>query len=137
VSAAPGSITPGQTAPDPPAAQSIVVTKVHPAASRGDGRWVYLDVFPEARGLAFIAEEGASPLAEISYALRHAAVSTWLNAGVAPPQVAEWAGHSVDILLRVCAKCIHGQQDRAKRRILQATQPDQASEQSPRWLPRR
>jgi hypothetical protein len=52
-------------------------------------------------------------------------VSTWLNAGVAPPQVAAWAGHSVDVLLRVYAKCIAGQQDEAKRRILAATQPGQ------------
>ena len=37
-------------------------------------------------------------------------------------QVAEWAGHSVEVLLRVYAKCIAGQQDEAKRRILQATQ---------------
>ena len=96
---------------------------------------VYLDVFHKARGVAFTAEEAASPLAEIPYALRHAAVSTWLNAGVAPPQVAEWAGHSVDVLLRVYAKCIHGQQDQAKCRILEATQPDQPSEQSPAGCP--
>ena len=32
-------------------------------------------------------------------------------------QVAEWAGHSVDVLLRVYAKCIAGQQDAAKQRI--------------------
>jgi len=31
----------------------------------------------------------------------------------------------VDVLLRVYAKCIHGQQDQAKRRILEATQPDE------------
>lgn len=37
------------------------------------------------------------------------------------PQVAEWAGHSVEVLLRVYAKCIAGQQDEAKRRILRAT----------------
>jgi len=35
--------------------------------------------------------------------------------------VAEWAGHSVKVLLRVYAKCIAGQQDEAKRRIEQAT----------------
>jgi hypothetical protein len=58
------------------------------------------------------------------YDLRHAAVSTWLNAGVAPTQVAEWAGHSVDVLLRVYAKCISGKQDEAKRRILEATRRD-------------
>jgi hypothetical protein len=47
-------------------------------------------------------------------------VSTWLNAGVAPPQVAERAGRSVDVLLLVYARCISGQQDEAKRRILDA-----------------
>lgn len=30
-----------------------------------------------------------------------AAVSTWLNAGVPPSQVAEWAGHSVAVLLQI------------------------------------
>ena len=54
------------------------------------------------------------------YDLRHAAVSTWLNAGVPAPQVAEWAGHSVDVLLRVYAKCIAGQHGQATRRIEQA-----------------
>ena len=48
-------------------------------------------------------------------------MSTWLNAGVPAPQVAAWAGHSVDVLLRVYAKCIADQQDEAKRRILDAT----------------
>jgi integrase len=57
------------------------------------------------------------------YDLRHAAVSTWLNAGVPAPQVAEWAGHSVDVLLRVYARCIYGQQYEAKRRIEEATRP--------------
>jgi hypothetical protein len=38
------------------------------------------------------------------------------------PQVAEWAGHSVDVLLRVYAKCIYGQQRDARRRIWEATQ---------------
>jgi hypothetical protein len=55
--------------------------------------------------------------------LRHAAVSTWLNAGVAPSQVAEWAGHSVEVLQRVYAKCITGQQEEYKRRIEAATRP--------------
>jgi hypothetical protein len=33
------------------------------------------------------------------------------------PQVAEWAGHRVHVLLKVYAKCIDGQEDVAKRRI--------------------
>lgn len=40
------------------------------------------------------------------YDLRHACASTWLNGGVPPAQVAEWAGHSVSVLLKVYAKCI-------------------------------
>jgi integrase len=59
----------------------------------------------------------ASPLARRVYDLRHACVSTWLNGGVPPAQVAEWAGHSVAVLLRVYAKCIDGQDQIAKRRI--------------------
>lgn len=65
---------------------------------------------------ALTAEEAASPLLDVPYVLRHAAVSTWLNAGVAPPQAAEWAGHSVAVLLRIYAKWLAGQQDEAKRR---------------------
>lgn len=32
-------------------------------------------------------------------------------------QVAEWAGHSVAVLLRVYAKCIAGQEDSAQQRV--------------------
>jgi integrase len=86
----------------------------------------YLAVFHKARAAAFTPTETASLLARRPYDLRHAAVSTWLNAGVPPAQVADWAGHSVHVLLTVYAKCISGQQDEAKRRILQATQPTEA-----------
>jgi site-specific recombinase XerC len=83
----------------------------------------YLKIFHKARAVAFTSSESASLLARRPYDLRHAAVSTWLNAGVPAPQVAEWAGHSVDVLLRVYAKCISGQQGEAKRRIEEATRP--------------
>ncbi|GAA3443722.1 hypothetical protein [Planomonospora venezuelensis] len=36
---------------------------------------------------------------------------------MAAPDVAEWAGHSVDVLLRVYAKCVDGQREIANRRI--------------------
>jgi integrase len=62
------------------------------------------------------------------YDLRHAAVSTWLNAGVPAAQVADWAGHSTDVLLRVYVKCIVGQQGEAKRRIEDAMRPLEADE---------
>ena len=78
-----------------------------------------------ARGLehataALTATEQASPLARRPYDLRHACLSTWLNGGVYPTQVAEWAGHGVDVLLRIYAKCVVGQDDLAKRRMSEA-----------------
>jgi integrase len=71
----------------------------------------------KARRTALTSVEYASPLAWRVYGLRHACVSTWLNGGVPPAQVAEWAGHSVAVLLRVYAKCIDGQDQIAKRRV--------------------
>ena len=74
-------------------------------------------VWAAARAAALTDTEFASPLANRPYDLRHAAVSLWLNAGVRPTQVAEWAGHSVNVLLRVYAKCVYGQDEVAKARI--------------------
>jgi integrase len=58
-----------------------------------------------------------SPLGRRPYDLRHAAVSTWPNAGVPARQVAERAGHSVAMLYSTYASCIDGQEDQARRRI--------------------
>ena len=63
--------------------------------------WLLLTPGLAARAAAFTNVEYASPLARRPYDLRHAALSTWLNAGVPPTQVAEWAGPSVMVLLRV------------------------------------
>jgi integrase len=73
-----------------------------------------------ARRAVLTPAEYASPLARHVYDLRHACVSTWLNGGVPPAQVAEWAGHSVAVLLRIYAKCIDGQDKAARRRIEEA-----------------
>ena len=35
-----------------------------------------------------------------------------LNAGAPGPQVAEWAGHSVEVLYRIYAHCIDGDDER-------------------------
>lgn len=77
----------------------------------------YLKVWERARHKALGEEAERSRLARRPYDLRHAAVSTWLAAGVPPVQIAEWAGHSVDVLLTVYAKCLDGQEDAALRRI--------------------
>ncbi|AWS42946.1 tyrosine-type recombinase/integrase [Streptosporangium sp. 'caverna'] len=81
------------------------------------GSTAYTEVWQEARKLAFTPAQVASPLARRPYDLRHAAVSLWLNAGVSAPDVAERAGHSVDVLLRVYAKCLDGQKEVANQRI--------------------
>jgi integrase len=51
------------------------------------------------------------------YDLRHTCVFTWLHAGVPATQVAEWAGHSVAVLLRTYAKVLAGQEGTNRRRI--------------------
>ena len=66
--------------------------------------------------MALTPAEQASPLARRPYDLRHACLSRWLNGDVYPTQVAEWVGHSVDVLLRIYAKCVTGQDELAKRR---------------------
>ncbi|MEV5408579.1 tyrosine-type recombinase/integrase [Thermopolyspora sp. NPDC052614] len=123
--------------PMPPALVRIL--RAHLAAPYGkaaDGRLfsgvrggelpsiTYRRVWAKARKQALTEQEVASPLAKRVYDLRHACVSTWLNAGVAPTQVAEWAGHSVQVLLRTYAKCISGQDEIAKRRIADALKHD-------------
>jgi len=66
----------------------------------------------------------ASPLAGRPYDLRHACLSTWLNAGVNPTQVAEWAGNTAEVLMRVYAKCIHGRDEINRKRIEDALRYD-------------
>jgi integrase len=87
----------------------------HPVASTAIS-----DVWAEARTLALPPAQVASPLAGRPYDLRHAAVSLWLAAGVPPPRVAERAGHSVEVLLRVYAKCLDDGDDTANTRIASA-----------------
>jgi len=65
-------------------------------------------VWHQARTLGLTPAQVASPLARRPYDLRHGGVSLRLNAGVPATQVAEWVGHSVEVLLTIYAKCIHG-----------------------------
>jgi hypothetical protein len=75
-----------------------------------------------------VVDAAQTPLMGRPYDLRHATVSTWLNARVPAAQVAEWAGHGTDVLLRVYVKCIAGQQGEAERRIEDAMGPPEADE---------
>jgi integrase len=78
---------------------------------------VYTRVWADARRRSLSPVDNESPLAARPYDLRHAAVSTWLSAGVDPTQVADWAGHSVHVLLRVYAKTLSGREDVARQRV--------------------
>lgn len=77
----------------------------------------------KARKKALTEQQFLSPLARRPYDLRHAGVSLQLNAGVPATLVAQWAGHSVKVLLDVYAGCIDGQEEAARRRIEAALAP--------------
>ncbi len=96
----------------------------------------YRRAWTKARHTALTPEEEASLLARRPYDLRHACLSTWLNNGVAPTQVAEWAGHGADVLLRIYAECLAGQDELAKRRISEALREGSQSKptgREPQW----
>lgn len=78
---------------------------------------VYARAWAQVRKAAFTPEVVDSPLAKWPYDLRHAAVSTWLNATGDPVRVAEWAGHSVSVLLRVYAKCLDAGEQQARQQV--------------------
>ena len=82
-------------------------------AGGGDVRYsTFALIWSKARKATLTEAQFNSPLGKRPYDLRHACVSTWLNAGVSATQVAEWAGHSVQMLLSTYAKCVDGQHDR-------------------------
>jgi integrase len=81
------------------------------------GASVYCDAWRRAREVGLSPQQAASPLASDPYDLRHAAVSTWLAAGLSPAKVAERAGHTVDVLLKVYAKVLDGQRDTSNQKI--------------------
>lgn len=79
-------------------------------------------VFRKARTAAFTEQEAASPLASRIYDLRHACLTRWLNAGVPAPDVATWAGNSVEVLHRHYYNCVAGQLADNQQKITAAEQ---------------
>ena len=70
----------------------------------------------------------ATPLLSRPYDLRHSGVTWRLNSGVPPTEVAAWAGHSVEVLMRTYARCVAGMEDVWISRMNQALRledPDQ------------
>lgn len=78
----------------------------------------YSRVWKRARELALVPAQVSSVLAARPYDLRHAGVSQWLNSGVPAPEVAARAGHSVEVLLKIYAACIDGQEQEMNQRIM-------------------
>ncbi|MEU0985074.1 hypothetical protein [Streptomyces sp. NPDC005953] len=74
-------------------------------------------VWSQARELALLPLLVQPPLASRPYDTRYSALSTWLNAGVDPTEVAERAGNSVEVLLARHAKCPYGRAEVANQRI--------------------
>lgn len=58
-----------------------------------------------------------SPTGRRVYDNRNTRLTKWLNDGIPPAQVAEWAGNSVAVLLATYARCIDGQLPDLKRRL--------------------
>jgi integrase len=116
-------------APVPPAQVRLVRAHIAVFGTTPDGRLfrgirggdlsesTYGRVWQNARERTLTPAQLAAGLAERPYDLRHAGVSTWLKAGIEPKRVAEWAGHSVDVLLRIYTHCLDGGEDDARRRI--------------------
>ncbi|MGH3435973.1 MAG: tyrosine-type recombinase/integrase [Sciscionella sp.] len=77
----------------------------------------YTRVWRAARKRALTEKTHATPLARRPYDLRHAAVSTWLAAGLDPARVAHWAGHSVSVLYEIYAALLDGGEATARQQI--------------------
>lgn len=78
---------------------------------------VYGRVWKAAREFGLSETERATPRLRRPYDLRHSGVSLRRTAGVPSRQVAEWAGHSVEVLERVYSKILDGYDDRWQRQI--------------------
>jgi integrase len=71
----------------------------------------YWRVWQKTRGLALTPGQLVTPLMRWPYDLRHSGVTWRLNSGVPATEVAAWAGHSVEVLMRVYARCVAGLED--------------------------
>lgn len=123
------SSTEGRPVPCPPELTEILLEHIQAYGVAQDGRVfsseqggeipkiTHARVWRKARQIAFTEEVQATPLAGRPYDLRHACVSLWLKAGVEPTQVAEWAGHSVEVLYQIYASVLDGGGEEARRKI--------------------
>src|ERR1017187_7846035 len=110
--------------PIPPVLVQMIREHIEEFGTAPDGRLfrtyrggIYLpstlwQVLQKARVAAFTEAQAASPLARKPYDFRHAGVSWRLNAGTPATLVAEWAGHTVEVLYRIYTHCLDGDDER-------------------------
>jgi integrase len=91
------------TAPDGRLFRSENGNPIHPST--------WWRVWHKVRCATLNAEDLAGPLMRRPYDLRHSGVTWQLNSGVPATEVAAWAGHSVEVLMRVYARCVTGLED--------------------------
>jgi integrase len=115
--------------PIPPVLVTMLREHIEEFGTAPDGRlfWTYRGgiylpstlwaVLQKARPVVFTKAQVASPLACKPYDFRHAGISGRLNVGTPAPLVAEWAGHTVEVLLRIYAHCLDGDDDKWLRRM--------------------
>ena len=68
-------------------------------------------VWRKVRQLSLTPVQRATPLMRRPYDLRHSGITWRLNSGVPATEIAAWAGHSVEMLMRVYARCVAGLED--------------------------
>lgn len=78
---------------------------------------VFRRVWEKARKAVLKPHEFQSPAGKRVYDCRHTCLTAWLNKGIPPAQVADWAGNSVPVLLAIYARCIVGQLANLLRQI--------------------
>ncbi|MEV0680763.1 hypothetical protein AB0I60_30045 [Actinosynnema sp. NPDC050436] len=83
-----------------------------------------LRAWHKARERALPPEPAATDLAASPYDLRHAGISPWLSFGVPPKQVAERAGHGLEVLFRIYAHVLSGSNDAIRALVEKGLQGD-------------
>lgn len=86
--------------PDGRIFRSVNDMPIHPST--------YSTVWRKAREVGLAPKHRRSLVLKRPYDLRHAGITARLYAGVPDRQVAEWAGHSVDVLRRIYSKILAG-----------------------------
>ncbi|GGP84058.1 tyrosine-type recombinase/integrase [Streptomyces sindenensis] len=115
--------------PCPPTLSTLLRARIQEASLRPGDRLVpgerggvlagsvYRRMWDHARRATLPPHVYASPTGQCVYDLRHTRLTMWLNNGIPPAQVAEWAGTSVAMLFATYAQRISGQERDLRQRL--------------------